>query len=171
MVTFPRITLVTFVQAIYTEIDTIKPHTWSRTPHRKKTKTQETSHTREPRGYFWKQLTIMLLWIYNTASQTRSIDNKTDPQKKHRLGTFNSFMVPTSHLFLMWIKTNRCLCRMNDPNIIDTSSPSKYYLDMKGDKTNIRTQQYKQLNTGVQDIQQLAQRQKQHQALTLWSEW
>ena len=56
---------------------------------------------------------------------------------------------------------------MKDPNIIDTSSPSKYYLDMKGDKTNIRTQQYKQLNTGVQDIQQLAQPQKQHQALTL----
>ena len=46
-------------------------------------------------------------------------------------------MVPTPPLFLMWIKTNRCLVRIDDPYLIDVSS-SKYksiYILYKGDKT------------------------------------
>ena len=45
---------------------------------------------------------------------------------------------------------------MKDPLRIDVSSPSTYTSRYeKGDKTKIRTQQYTQLNTGVNKIQQL----------------
>ena len=62
-------------------------------------------------------------------------------------------MVPTSLLFQILIKTNRCLVRMKDRERIDVSSrikcKSRY---KKGDKTKIRSQQYIQLNTGVKEI-------------------
>ena len=51
-------------------------------------------------------------------------------------------MAPTSPLFLMWIKKNRCLFRMKDPQLIIVSSPSNYKLRYKNDETEIRTQQY-----------------------------
>ena len=67
--------------------------------------------------------------------------------------------VPTSPLYLMWIKTNRSLIRIKDPSLIDVSSLSTYKSRNKqGDISKIRTQQheqYIQLNTGVKEIQQL----------------
>ena len=50
--------------------------------------------------------------------------------------------LPTSPLFHIWIKTNICLIRMKGPQFIEVSSPIEY----KGDI---------QLNTGVEEIQQL----------------
>ena len=69
-----------------------------------------------------------------------NIYNKKDPHSKKRLGTVSRknnwrartcLTAPTSSWILMWIKTHRCLVRMKDPLIIDTSSPSKYKLGVK----------------------------------------
>ena len=35
-------------------------------------------------------------------------------------------MVPTSTLILMWIKTHRCLVRIKDPKLIESSSPGTH---------------------------------------------
>ena len=65
-----------------------------------------------------------------------NMNYKKNPQKKHRLGTVNknistSFMVQTSPLLLMWIKTNIWLVRMKDSLLIDVSSPSKTNQDIE----------------------------------------
>ena len=56
--------------------------------------------------------------------------------------------IPSPPLFLIWIKTHRCLVRINDP---------MYHLveHKKGNKTKIMPQQYKQLNTGAKEIKQV----------------
>ena len=48
-----------------------------------------------------------------------------------------------------------CLVRMKYPQLIDVTSCRKYKSRYKNDGTKIMTQQYKQLNTGIKDIQQL----------------
>ena len=56
----------------------------------------------------------------NSQDSVTDTTNEKDPQKKHRLGTvrkkilegYTYLSVPTSSLFLMWIKTNRFLIRM-----------------------------------------------------------
>ena len=69
-------------------------------------------------------MTTKLQLADKTALQTLNINNKKDPQKKHRFGTVGkffftgggyttcSFIVSTSPLFLVWIKTNRCLTQI-----------------------------------------------------------
>ena len=64
------------------------------------------------------------------TKQDRS--NINDPQKKHRLGTVSKNILleglnwynvaPTSPLVHMWIKTQRCLVCMKDPELINASS-------------------------------------------------
>ena len=60
-------------------------------------------------------------------------------------------MVPTSPLFLMWIKDKKNF-GSHERSLIDVSSPRI----QKGVKTKITTQQYIQLNTRAKEIQQLA---------------
>ena len=36
----------------------------------------------------------------------------------------------TNHTFLMWINTNKCMVRMNDPKLINVLSPSKIQINM-----------------------------------------
>ena len=71
--------------------------------------------------------------IHAWAHMRPPLYNKKDPQRNNRLGMVSknilldgltSFMVPASPLFLMWIKTNKCLVRIKDPYLIDVSSPS-----------------------------------------------
>ena len=67
----------------------------------------------------------------NRRAQTQDRNNKSDPQKKHRLGMVsnNIFLeglnwfhgVPTSSLVQMWIKTHRCLVCMKDSKLMYAS--------------------------------------------------
>ena len=67
-------------------IDTIKYHTWPRTPHGEVTKTQ-TSQMRAKRSALSEQVTTRQQWTDAEAWQTQYINNTNDPQKKYRLGT------------------------------------------------------------------------------------
>ena len=56
------------------------------------------------------------------SMKTRYINNKNDPQKKHRLGTVIFLLVGLNLLYgtnltliSMWMKANRCLVRVKDP--------------------------------------------------------
>ena len=68
--------------------NTIKYHTWPRTQHGKVTKTQENiTYNRAKRLARFQQVITRLQWTDKKARQTWNINNKNDPQKKHRFGT------------------------------------------------------------------------------------
>ena len=51
------------------------------------------TYKRTKRPALFQQMTTMLQWTDKTACQTRNINNKKDPQKKHRLGTVSIFLL------------------------------------------------------------------------------
>ena len=95
---------------------------------------KKTQHTRRPRGHPFSSR-----WPQGYKKQTRQCERhiqSTNNKKIHKRSTalegsarklkegFICLRVPTSLLFLMWIKTNGCLICMKDPLFIDVLSPS-----------------------------------------------
>ena len=117
---------------------------------------------------FSQQETIRLQGTDNIVwqRQTRTTNNKNDPQKKHRLGTVRKNITGgLKHVWryqphtYFWSRRIDVWLAWKIPNL------SIYHL---GDKTKIRTQQYIQLITGAKEIQQLnPQTHHQAQALSL----
>ena len=72
----------------------VKYHTWPKTPYGKVTKTQEKSHTREPRGQPFPSR-----WPKDHKEQTSQYDHKKNPQKKHRIWTLSTNILEGLNMF------------------------------------------------------------------------